>query len=99
MSHDCNCDHDCSDEQVMGAHPESCCCARAYHARHKPPSCQVRYRVNFGNGQVHNVLGDTKRACFAYLAMLESGNWGVGGAYVEFQDPDTGEWFSCGRSS
>ena len=53
-----------------------------------------RYRVNFGNGQVQYVDGNTKKACYAYLANPENncGGW----AFVEFEDPDTGDWFRLG---
>ena len=51
-----------------------------------------RYRVNFGNGQVH-YPGATKRECFAFIAAHCDGF-----AFVEWCDPDTGEWFATGTN-
>jgi hypothetical protein len=52
----------------------------------------LRYRVNFGNGQVH-YPGD-KRACFRYIG--DPANDCGGYAFVEWQDPETGDWFRTG---
>ena len=49
----------------------------------------LKYRVNFGNGQVH-YAGD-KSACFRFRAL-----YGDGYTFIEWQDPQTGEWFTCG---
>lgn len=54
-----------------------------------------RYRVNYGNGQVDYVPGHTRRACNALIAAHLGG--GPPG-YVEFQDPDTREWFRTGNA-
>lgn len=47
----------------------------------------MRYRVNWGNGQV-DYPGD-RRACEAYARQS-----GDGYAFVQFQDRQSGEWFS-----
>ncbi len=47
------------------------------------------YRINFGNGQVHEV--ESKAAGFRYLKMLADGNWGHGSARLE-RYMGEGEW-------
>jgi len=51
----------------------------------------MTYRVNYGNGQVSHTM--SKKECFAHIASQELYR---GYMLVEFQDPDTSEWFSCG---
>ena len=45
----------------------------------------MRYRVNFGNGQVH-YAGD-RESCVRYIATFGCG-------FLEFKDAETGDWFS-----
>lgn len=52
-----------------------------------------KYRVNFGQGQVH-YPGDRK-ACWRFIASLDNS----AGCFVEWQDPDTGDWFSTGNKA
>jgi hypothetical protein len=54
-------------------------------------SREYKYRVNFGNGQVH--YPGNKRACLQYIAQ-----YGDGWSFVEWQDPETGDWFKTGLS-
>lgn len=56
----------------------------------------LRYRVNFGNGQVYEP-GD-KRACLRYLAEIQGELYGAY-AFVEWQDPETLDWFPTGRTA
>lgn len=53
----------------------------------------MRYRVNYGNGQVE-YPGD-KRACLRWIANLTQYQ---SLAFVEWRDPDTGEWFRTGNA-
>lgn len=55
---------------------------------------RFRYRVNFGNGQVEYVPGDSRVACERYIA--DPANRCGAAAFVEFQDPDTGDWCQAG---
>jgi hypothetical protein len=48
----------------------------------------TRYRINFGNCQVH-YPGDLK-ACFRFIATDKADG---PRPYIEFQDRDTGDWF------
>lgn len=57
---------------------------------------QLCYRVNFGNGQVH-YAGD-KKACLRYIAVDMARDQYRQFAFVEFQDPDTGDWFRTGTN-
>lgn len=54
----------------------------------------LRYRVNFGNGQVYDVA--RKAEAFRYIASLEQY---AAFAFVEWQDPETGDWFRTGTNS
>ena len=45
-----------------------------------------RYRVNFGNGQVH--AAGSKGECLRFIAQ-----YGDGYTFLEWQDPETLEWF------
>ena len=56
----------------------------------------LRYRVNYGNGQVHYTANGTKKECFAYIASDACETY-RDFHYIEFQDPDTGEWFPTGN--
>lgn len=49
------------------------------------------YRVNFGNGQVH--YAGNKRQCQQFRA-----EHGDDCAFVEWQDPDTLDWFPIGNA-
>jgi hypothetical protein len=50
----------------------------------------LRYRVNFGNGQVHDV--ESKAAAGRYIT-----DYGDAWSFVQWQDPQTGDWFkACG---
>ena len=71
--------------------------------RRSPPgwSRALRYRVNYGQGQVSETFEDrfrswdyfsAKRAALKHLAELPEPR----GAFIEFQDPDTGDWFPIG---
>jgi hypothetical protein len=51
----------------------------------------LRYRVNFGNGQVEDV--ESKKAGYAVIAAMDLYQ---DAAFIEFQDPDTGDWFPIG---
>jgi hypothetical protein len=61
----------------------------------------MKYRLNFGNGQVSNTF-DSKRAAMAERAMLAEYsrriNQAPGPLTLQFRDPDTGEWFACGTN-
>lgn len=48
------------------------------------------YRVNYGNGQVSGTFR-TKREAMRHRTTDMAGT-------IEFRDPDTHEWFSCGLS-
>lgn len=61
-------------------------------------SNNLRYRVNYGNGQVEYPEANRhglKAACIAYIAAMDLYR---DYAFVEFQDPDTDEWFACGTN-
>lgn len=45
-----------------------------------------QYRVNFGNGQVHDV--GSKKEAFRFIS-----GYCDGSAFVEWQDPETRDWF------
>lgn len=49
----------------------------------------LRYRVNYTNGQVSNTFASRAAA----ERERDAGDPPKG--FVEFQDPDTHEWFSC----
>lgn len=50
----------------------------------------LRYRVNFGNGQVHDL--ESKSACVHYIA-----DYGDSYSFLQWQEPETGDWFrACG---
>jgi hypothetical protein len=51
-----------------------------------------RYRVNFGNGQVH--YPGNRSACWRFVAAH-----GDGFTFIEWQDPDTAEWFAAGNAA
>jgi hypothetical protein len=52
-----------------------------------------RYRVNYGQGQVE--YPGSKAECFRFLAEHCRD---CGFAYVQWQDPDTGDWFRTGTN-
>ncbi len=47
----------------------------------------MRYRVNFGNGQVQYCGG--LKSCMAYVRAF-----GDGHSFIQFQDNETGDWFT-----
>ena len=51
----------------------------------------LKYRINFGNGQVAYLPYGGKREYLRFAIEQADGH-----AYVQFQDPDTGEWFCVG---
>lgn len=54
------------------------------------PDSGYKYRVNFGNGQVH--YAGNKRECQRFRAA-----YGDGYTFIEWQDPDTLDWFNIGH--
>lgn len=50
----------------------------------------MRYRVNFGNGQVH--YAGSRLDCISYIR-----RYGDRYSFVEFQDSESGDWFSINR--
>jgi hypothetical protein len=55
------------------------------------PRNNLRYRVNFGNGQAH--YAGSKTDCVRFI-----GAYGDAYSFVEWQDPDTLEWFRTWRA-
>lgn len=51
-----------------------------------------RYRVNFGNGQVH--YAGTRAECVRFVK-----DHGDARTFLEWQDPETREWFPVGRTT
>jgi hypothetical protein len=51
------------------------------------------YRVNYGNGQVFDA--GTRADCFRHIAEMDQHRRF---AFVEWQDPDTGDWFRTGNN-
>jgi hypothetical protein len=52
---------------------------------------RLRYRVNYGNGQVW--YAPSKREAYAHIRSMDRYQEH---AFVQFQDPDTGDWFDTG---
>jgi hypothetical protein len=54
----------------------------------------MRYRINYGNGQIEAPA--TRQQARADLAHYRRSNPNAGDfAFLEFEDPDTGDWFAC----
>ena len=56
----------------------------------------IVYRVNYGNGQVSDCV-QTKREAFRMIANDNTRNDPYAGLYfVQWRDPETGDWFNTG---
>lgn len=55
----------------------------------------MKYRVNYGNGTVSSETTSKRLALRQRAECFAQEKYGAY-SFVEFQDPDTGDWFSCG---